>query len=300
MPQRTLGDGLGSGYDTGFIDAVQTYQNVASPDPDDQSRDDSELANDVLDAIVAIETILGVNPHGSFASVKARLDAAVLSGSAGLSTYAVGDILYASTTAIVNRLAAVAVGSVVASAGVNTAPAYSTAPQLTSATFTGTGANAVKFASQTFCSFVIRVVNTAGTLQHQIWSDSASQATPANMAPVSGASGSLNNTPVVSSSVDFTAGVGVHSAAVFYLVLNTGAVAGTGHNTYLAVVEIDTTGTIPHTVQAAVGDVNVNGVTRIRPFLVLHDGAGATANWNTTTIPSGKEISVRVFGFISA
>lgn len=58
-----------------------------------------------------------------------------LYGGTGLSTAAVGDIIYASaTTPTWSRLADVAVGSVLASGGVNTAPAWSATPTLTSLT----------------------------------------------------------------------------------------------------------------------------------------------------------------------
>lgn len=75
MPQRTLGDGLGSGY-PGFVDAVQTYQNTGSPVGDSASRIDAEYCNDALAGVVAIETILGVNPEGAYATVLLRLNGA--------------------------------------------------------------------------------------------------------------------------------------------------------------------------------------------------------------------------------
>ena len=54
-----------------------------------------------------------------------------VNGGTGLSTAAVGDIIYASaTTPTWSRLAAVAVGQVLVSAGVNAAPAWSATPQI--------------------------------------------------------------------------------------------------------------------------------------------------------------------------
>jgi hypothetical protein len=55
-------------------------------------------------------------------------------GGTGQSSYAVGDILYASTTTALSKLADVAVGSVLVSGGVGVAPAYSATPTLTSLT----------------------------------------------------------------------------------------------------------------------------------------------------------------------
>jgi hypothetical protein len=68
-------------------------------------------------------------------------------GGTGQSSYAVGDILYASTTTALSKLADVAVGSVLVSGGVGGAPAYSATPTLTSLTAptvyggTGTGSS---------------------------------------------------------------------------------------------------------------------------------------------------------------
>lgn len=56
------------------------------------------------------------------------------SGGTGFASFAVGDLLYASTTSALSKLADVATGSVLASGGVNTAPAWSASPSLTSLT----------------------------------------------------------------------------------------------------------------------------------------------------------------------
>jgi len=68
-----LGAGLGSGYPA-EIDTRQIFQNVPAAAPDSDTRLDSELANDTLETLVALETTLGANPQGSFASVAARLN----------------------------------------------------------------------------------------------------------------------------------------------------------------------------------------------------------------------------------
>jgi len=64
-------------------------------------------------------------------------------GGTGQSSYTVGDLLYASTTTALSKLAAVATGSVLVSGGVGVAPAYSATPTLTSLTaaayYGGTG-----------------------------------------------------------------------------------------------------------------------------------------------------------------
>lgn len=61
-------------------------------------------------------------------------------GGTGLTSYAVGDLIYASGATTLAKLAAVATGRVLVSAGVTTAPAWSASPTLTTATLTaGTG-----------------------------------------------------------------------------------------------------------------------------------------------------------------
>ena len=52
-------------------------------------------------------------------------------GGTGITSYAVGDIIYASAATTLSKLAAVGVGQVLASAGVTTAPAYTATPTLT-------------------------------------------------------------------------------------------------------------------------------------------------------------------------
>jgi len=57
-----------------------------------------------------------------------------VNGGTGQSSYAIGDILYASSTTALSKLADVATGSVLISGGVGAAPSYSATPTLTSLT----------------------------------------------------------------------------------------------------------------------------------------------------------------------
>jgi hypothetical protein len=59
-------------------------------------------------------------------------DVAVADGGTGLSSYAVGDILYASGTTTIGKLANVATGQVIVSGGANAAPAYTATPTVSS------------------------------------------------------------------------------------------------------------------------------------------------------------------------
>jgi len=67
-------------------------------------------------------TTLGANISGSATSLSATLVAT--SGGTGQSSYAVGDLLYASTTTALSKLADVATGNVLISGGVSTAPSW--------------------------------------------------------------------------------------------------------------------------------------------------------------------------------
>jgi len=59
-------------------------------------------------------------------------------GGTGITSFAIGDLLYASTTSALSKLAAVATGRVLISNGVNTAPSWSATPTFTVTNLTGT------------------------------------------------------------------------------------------------------------------------------------------------------------------
>jgi hypothetical protein len=63
---------------------------------------------------------------------------AIYAGAMSVTSQAIGDILYASSTTQFARVAAVATGQVLASAGTGTVPAYSATPALTSVDMGGT------------------------------------------------------------------------------------------------------------------------------------------------------------------
>jgi hypothetical protein len=73
-------------------------------------------------------------------------------GGTGQSSYTIGDLLYASSSTALSKLAAVATGQVLTSAGTGTAPAYSANPSVTSMTVKGgTGTGTLK-ASGIICN----------------------------------------------------------------------------------------------------------------------------------------------------
>ena len=77
---------LGAGNGTSWphaIDTRQNYVNGPTPAPDSASRIDAEVLNDLLSAVVSLQTSLGANPNGTYGSVAARLNA-FLPGGGGM------------------------------------------------------------------------------------------------------------------------------------------------------------------------------------------------------------------------
>jgi hypothetical protein len=98
----------------------------------------------------------------------------VAAGGTNLTSYAIGDILYASASTTISKLAAVASGQVLASAGTGTAPAYTSTPSVTSVTsaslYGGTAAastltlQSTTASSGTFTDSIVLKVNNAGSV----------------------------------------------------------------------------------------------------------------------------------------
>ena len=88
----------------------------------------------------------GLTPNtGTTGAVTVAGTLVAANGGTGQSSYTIGDLLYASSSTVLSKLADVATGSVLVSGGVGTAPAYSATPTLTSLTaasyFGGTAAS---------------------------------------------------------------------------------------------------------------------------------------------------------------
>ena len=93
-----LGAGSNSGY-PGALDTKQTFANVASPDADGNTRMDAEVLNDVLDALIKLETELGIDPAGSDTDLVTRLaaiDTAIAARAAN--PHALGGAVHTSAT----------------------------------------------------------------------------------------------------------------------------------------------------------------------------------------------------------
>ncbi len=109
-------------------------------------------------------------------------------GGTGLTTAAIGDIMYASaTTPTWSRLADVAAGSVLVSGGVSTAPAWSATPALTSLSLGGAsiGTNALAVAGTTAIAGNVADTNASGFLL----ADGAASGTVPTLVPNKASSG---------------------------------------------------------------------------------------------------------------
>jgi hypothetical protein len=95
----------------------------------------SGLANVVISGPTVARTYTFPDANATILTTNAAVTAA--QGGTGLSSYAVGDLLVANTTSSLSKLAAVAVGQVLASNGVGAAPVYTSSPSLTDLTLSG-------------------------------------------------------------------------------------------------------------------------------------------------------------------
>lgn len=101
-------------------------------------------SNSVIPSIAGINQFaVGINAFGtisyaqpSFANISGT--AGVAQGGTNITSYTIGDLIYASGATALSKLADVAVGSVLTSGGVATAPSWNSSPSLTRLTLTGT------------------------------------------------------------------------------------------------------------------------------------------------------------------
>lgn len=145
-------------------------------------------------------------------------------------------------------------------------------------------------------SFVIDIVNTAGTLQHKIVGSTANAEAAAYADKITGASSTLQNTPTVGAGTDFTTGVGIVGSTI---VLNT---ADQDAATYFGtvVVEFYSGNVVRPRPYAGFTSRNVNGTTRDRLEISLtNDISAAAFTINTTNIPSTQSLWVRFTGFLA-
>lgn len=159
----------------------------------------------------------------------------------------------------------------------------------------------LEFNLHKFQQFTIEIKNNGGTLQHRIITSHLDTATTpsANLIQcISGASATYHNIPTVSSGTGFGGlGAGITSTAIYF---DTSAQTRAS-NWSMAVVEYYD-GNVQRA-RAAVGfdSININGTTRQRLAIFLTDDmTGAAVAVNTTLLPSGKTIAIKVFAGVAA
>jgi hypothetical protein len=133
-------------------------------------------------------------------------------------------------------------------------------------------------------SFCLRVVDTAGTIQHAFYADVALSG-PGMVSRINGASsGGLTNTPTgADASTAFAAGAKIGSADTTLLYIDTGAQLSTAARGNASVVQNN--GASDYSVAPLFISANINGVTRTRLAFRLFDRAtGSAASWDSATI----------------
>lgn len=126
-------------------------------------------------------------------------------GGTGIASYAVGDLLYASASTTLSRLADVATGSVLISGGVTTVPAWSSAPTFVGTNLTGaaaslTAGNATKWTTGRTIALTGDVTYTSGSLDGS--GNVTGTSTLANIPAISGVNlTNLNATNLASGTV---------------------------------------------------------------------------------------------------
>jgi hypothetical protein len=165
--------------------------------------------------------------------------------------------------------------------------------------FTSSGATGLSVDGQKWQSFCLKFTNTAGVIQHAIVGNPLNDPAPSYADKVSGASGTLANTPTsVDSTHGLTNGVGLVSGANSAVVLGTADQASGKYDLSTTVEYYDGNA---QRVRVFGGFIsrNVNGTTITRLELrVIDDMTAAGAAINTTLLPAGKSLYIRISGYL--
>ncbi len=153
-----------------------------------------------------------------------------------------------------------------------------------------------------YTSFVLRLINNGGALQHRILSFDSDAATPAPfVSTINGASETFTNTPTgPDTGTPFAAGLKRSSALNALLIFDTADQGARGSNPLVATAAIsqNITGT-PINCRAAFDARNVNGVTQRRLELALTNAAtGTLYDFNTSNFSPGQFVDVNLSGFL--
>lgn len=151
--------------------------------------------------------------------------------------------------------------------------------------------------SQALQTFTVRILNNAGTLQHQILNLPTASSAAGFAGKISGADINPNTTPDVSGGATaLAAGAGINGNE---LVLDTSG--QTNANAFVAAFVEKYDGSVSTPAVAAVFvSMAINGVTRNRLHLRLTNAlSGADWTLNTTNIPSGKSVYIKFIGYLA-
>lgn len=161
----------------------------------------------------------------------------------------------------------------------------------------GTGTSAGRVLGNCMIAFRLEITNTGGTIQHRFIISAGNSTAPTLVGSISGVSNTLQNTPTVSSGLGFTAGGGILSGSTSIFIFDTADLAILPFG--VAILE-QTDGFADSlsglSVAININSRNINGTTRSRIELQFYTQSGALA-LDTTNIPSGGTIAVKVFGY---
>lgn len=165
----------------------------------------------------------------------------------------------------------------------------------------GGGRSTLDMIGQQLQSFSICITNTAGTLQHRVVRSRFSTSIPDAQlySMFSGFSATLANLPTIGPSTDFTNGVGYYSSNP-QIVLNNRNAQTDANVCYIAHVQYYDGAVSTPLVEAITSNTDVNGVTIERTHIAIRNALDGSAwNLNTTNIPTGKSLYIKVLGWVA-
>lgn len=163
----------------------------------------------------------------------------------------------------------------------------------------GEGNYSSSSAGQRLQCFVLRIVNTGGTMQHRI-SDASESGSAGNFAScISNASPTLGNTPTgADASTAFALGgkIGGTTPSIFWLDTVSQKIADGLFMAQLIYNDTDTALNVTPLCQS----ININGVTRTRlGFQLTNAATGANFNINSTNFDSGELVKILFYGYLT-
>lgn len=172
------------------------------------------------------------------------------------------------------------------------------------ATTLATGLNpdfaSISLDGQLLQTFVFAIKNNAGTLQHAFFNNEVTLDACTYASKVTGQTTTYNNTPTVGAGTDFTAGAGIAGTPVNRIVINTAAQTASKYFGFAKLAYYSgNMAPLPGPV-ANFNSRNVNGTTRTRLEIGMWNVTNGS-DWtiNTTNIPSGALLYIRVFVFLA-